>query len=409
MRSYREVLSEVGRCLLDKETLYFVGRPLAAGVLLAGLAIGAGYLLDRKSDIQVPRERETVSQVSARSEPPKPKEPSPELREKIETATQLSIPLQAAKYVVENIEYKKDSEENYPEKRSGRRYVSLGRILETGKGNCMEGFSAIAAILEDDDFEPTGFFIRPVEPKGDGHVVFLYKGKDGRYGTAGISSADYYPAIFDNLEDIAFTFCLSGGNIPSSNRAKYGIVRLGKEDLVLDTDGIESTEEEVGEINMFERLHTRIEKIGKAKIEMGTDGYKANNSGIVEDSEIRDIRGVDFEGKVESVRRVYFNDGKGRDRELWIEVGSGKGRQKSISIDIDKDNNIKSVYINVSEPSNGGKIHGSSSKGEFLDPSDSDWSETEGWAREAMEGYDKFLPPHEILIEKWKNWFEIKE
>jgi hypothetical protein len=59
------------------------------------------------------------------------------------------------------------------------------------KDDCDGGALAAAALLSDDGFKP---YILYIDGKTIGHVVFVYKNMDGKFGSIGINKEDVHPA-----------------------------------------------------------------------------------------------------------------------------------------------------------------------------------------------------------------------
>lgn len=66
-------------------------------------------------------------------------------------------------------------------------------------GDCDDGAIAAAALLYDNGFHP--YFLE-LQGKKAGHLIFLYKDKEGKFGTVGIDNIDCRKAKYNNIENL---------------------------------------------------------------------------------------------------------------------------------------------------------------------------------------------------------------
>lgn len=66
-------------------------------------------------------------------------------------------------------------------------------------GDCDDGAMAAAALLYDNGFHP---YFLDLDGKDVGHLIFLYKDKEGKYGTIGIDKIDCRKPKYKKIEDL---------------------------------------------------------------------------------------------------------------------------------------------------------------------------------------------------------------
>ena len=120
----------------------------------------------------------------------------------------LSSPLEAALYCTEVLKYDKDINVYGVDSYFG----SFKKIHENKRDDCDGGALAAAAILSDDGFPPYMLIIKgDLKAQVKAHVVFLYKDKNGKYGSIGINRLDVNPPIFDSVDSLANKLAMDAG------------------------------------------------------------------------------------------------------------------------------------------------------------------------------------------------------
>lgn len=176
--------------------------------------------------------------------------------------------------------------------------------FERGAGICTDIAVATAALLQDDGFPPLTLSIGFNEDR-NGHEVFVYQGKDGRWGS-GDGPDKNKGAIYDNLEELA-----------EKTAKRYGYT-LGYCYLnnIRHVDLVEGVESRNGMIpsQVFEAERYKDGKlIGLGSIEKIEDGYQRL---FTEDIEERSSEGrIDYDRDFRAVfsehyaiRKIFPND-----------------------------------------------------------------------------------------------------
>ena len=132
-----------------------------------------------------------------------------------EAIEKIKTPIQAAVYVARSIEYNLNNDDSNVEG-----YLpSFKLIHKNAKGNCAAGALAAAALLSDNGFEP---YILGLYGNDTGHAIFIYKTKDGFFGSIGINET---PDINFGYKDINE---LIGNLLKDYNFTRYKIYDLSK-------------------------------------------------------------------------------------------------------------------------------------------------------------------------------------
>lgn len=110
---------------------------------------------------------------------------------------ELKTPLEAKLYCMRILEYEKDSvvygKEDY--------WASFKYIHENKKDDCDGGALAAAAILSDDGFPPYIAVLSKETAPRSAHAIFVYKTKEGKYGSLGINILDCF-SDWNSIEEI---------------------------------------------------------------------------------------------------------------------------------------------------------------------------------------------------------------
>lgn len=108
-----------------------------------------------------------------------------------------------------NQDVDRDASAVFPERKLDP-YASLANLsaqgfresFQRGAGICKDTAVAMAALLQDDGFPPLTLSIAFNEDRRYGHEVFVYQGKDGRWGS-GEGPANNEGAKYESLEELA--------------------------------------------------------------------------------------------------------------------------------------------------------------------------------------------------------------
>ena len=112
---------------------------------------------------------------------------------------ELKTPLEAHLYCTEHLRHagiNVDSE-IYGQ---GDYWASFKEIHKNGRDDCDGGAIAAASILIDDGFPP---HILLIEGSSSTHAVFIYRNKEGKYGSIGINKQDYILPTLDSPSKLA--------------------------------------------------------------------------------------------------------------------------------------------------------------------------------------------------------------